>query len=65
MNHTSTKIALTGYIDVVLPQLKLQTIYSSVMDPTTRDILRPLKQYPIFFKQDSGGQLCFAMLMHS
>ena len=65
MNHTSTNISLTGYIDVVLRQLKFQTFNSNAMDPTTLDILRPLKQYPKFFKQDSGGQLCFAMLVHS
>ena len=65
MNHTSTNIALTGYIDVVLPQLKFQTFYSNAMDPTMLDILRPLKRYPKFFKPDYGGQLCFAMLMHS
>ena len=39
MNHTSTDISLTGYIDVVLPKLKFRAFYSNAMDPTTLDIL--------------------------
>ena len=65
MNNTSTNIALTGYIDVVLPKQKFWIFYSNAMDPTTLDILQPLKRYQKFFKQDSGGQPCFVMLMHS
>ena len=65
MNHISTNTALTGYIDAVSPKLKFLIFYFNAMDPTMLDILQPLKRYQKFFRQDSGGQLCFAMLMHS
>ena len=65
VNHISTNIALTGYIAAVSPKLKSLIFYSNAMDPIMLDILQPLKRYQIFFRQDSGGQPCFAMLMHS
>ena len=65
MNHISTNIALTSYIDVVSPKLKSQISYTNAMGLTTLDILQPLKKYQKLFKLDSGGQPCFAILMHS
>ena len=64
MNHISTNIALAGYIDAASPKLKSLIFYSNAMDPTTLDIWQP-KRYQKFFRQDSGGQPCLVMLMHS
>ena len=65
MNHISTNTALTGCIDAVSQILKYTTYYSNAMDPIMVGTLQPLRQYQKFYKQDSGGQPCFAMLMHS
>ena len=47
------------------PKLKSPIFCSNAMDQITLDILQPLKRYQKFFRQDSGGQLCSVMLMHS
>ncbi|WZZ59915.1 hypothetical protein YC2023_060022 [Brassica napus] len=57
--------ALTGCINDVSLILKYTIFYSNAMDPIMLGILQPLKRYQKFFKQDSGGQPCSAMLMHS
>ena len=47
------------------PKLKSPIFCSNAMDQITLAILQPLKRYQKFFRQDSGGQLCSVMLMHS